>query len=174
MPEVRSRVSELRGLDPGPRAPPSLCSKAPVEVRIREVSLFEARIIKYEALSYARVGDTKRRGLGGSNKSSSVVVVGSGGQRLPVTDNCHAALVRLRRRLWTRTLWVDAVCIDQAEDEAGAKGAQPPGSAHGPDLQPRIAGRDMARSGGQKHEVAVQGHQTVVGLRKGGEVLQPE
>ncbi|KAK7956549.1 uncharacterized protein PG986_005771 [Apiospora aurea] len=30
---------------------PSLCSKAPVEVRLREVSLSEARIIKYEALS---------------------------------------------------------------------------------------------------------------------------
>ncbi|KAK8051633.1 HET-domain-containing protein [Apiospora rasikravindrae] len=104
---------------------PSLCSKAPVEVRIREVSLSDPRIVKYEALSYARLGvDAKRkRGIvrGNSNKSSSVVVSCSGGRRLPVTDNCHAALVHLRRRLRTRTLWVDAVCIDQAEDEAGAK-----------------------------------------------------
>ncbi|KAK7927500.1 hypothetical protein PG985_004498 [Apiospora marii] len=87
---------------------PSICSKAQVEVRIREISLSD-RLSRYEALSYAR-------GNGAKQGSHSVLCAG---QRLPVTDSCHAALVHLRSRLWTRTIWADAICVDQAEHEAG-------------------------------------------------------
>lgn len=33
--------------------------------------------------------------------------------RIPLTDNLHKALKRLRRRFQKRVLWVDAICIDQ-------------------------------------------------------------
>ncbi|KAK8090501.1 hypothetical protein PG994_000006 [Apiospora phragmitis] len=89
---------------------PSICPKAPVEVRMREVSLSCLRT-KYEVLSY----------VPGDAKSGGISAVLCAGKTLPVTDNCHAALVHLRRCLWTRTLWVDAICIDQVEDEAGTK-----------------------------------------------------
>ncbi|KAK4246042.1 heterokaryon incompatibility protein-domain-containing protein [Corynascus novoguineensis] len=36
------------------------------------------------------------------------------GKELLVTRNCHEALVSLRPRYLPRTLWIDAICIDQA------------------------------------------------------------
>jgi hypothetical protein len=38
------------------------------------------------------------------------------GQQLQVTQNCHNALRHLRRKDTARTLWVDAICIDQNND----------------------------------------------------------
>lgn len=59
----------------------------------------------YEALSYA---------WGGSDKSLSIFV---DGHELPVTANLHAALSHLRNRSLDRAMWVDAVCINQADSE---------------------------------------------------------
>jgi hypothetical protein len=56
----------------------------------------------YEALSYE---------WGSPAKPHSVFV--SGGFPLPVTANLHAALSQLRDRHLARTLWVDAICINQ-------------------------------------------------------------
>ncbi|KAF7549361.1 hypothetical protein G7Z17_g6448 [Cylindrodendrum hubeiense] len=39
------------------------------------------------------------------------------GEFIKITTNCEAALVRLRQSKDVRVLWVDAVCIDQSNDE---------------------------------------------------------
>ena len=55
----------------------------------------------YEALSYT---------WGSEQKSHSIVCAG---HSLPVTKNLYEALKRLRDREHRRTIWVDAICIDQ-------------------------------------------------------------
>jgi len=63
---------------------------------------------QYEALSYAWGDDM---GSAAVNCQGTVI---------PVTSNCESALRRLRYRDKPRTLWVDAICIDQtlrANDE---------------------------------------------------------
>jgi hypothetical protein len=60
----------------------------------------------YSALSYTW-----------GNPSPSRQIEGKAGQSLPVTNNCYDALQQLRHRYWTRTLWVDSICIDQANEE---------------------------------------------------------
>lgn len=47
-----------------------------------------------------------------------------GGYTLPVTANCHSALIHLRRQFQTFTIWVDAVSINQ--DNSGEKSQQIP------------------------------------------------
>lgn len=39
------------------------------------------------------------------------------GKRLRVTENCYQALLHLRHRLGTFTIWVDAICINQTNPE---------------------------------------------------------
>lgn len=59
----------------------------------------------YEALSYAW----------GDPETSYVIKID--GLDLPVTANLHAALKRLREKRRMRLLWIDALCIDQRNDE---------------------------------------------------------
>jgi hypothetical protein len=59
----------------------------------------------YEALSYVW-GDSKKPCFISINKQS-----------LAVTENLHAALLRLRDRSLQRILWVDAICINQENRE---------------------------------------------------------
>ena len=59
----------------------------------------------YEALSYA---------WGGSDKPRSIFI---DNQYLAVTLNLHAALLRLRDRDIPRIIWVDAVCINQENEQ---------------------------------------------------------
>jgi hypothetical protein len=59
----------------------------------------------YEALSYVWGNEDKRQSLIIDN------------QYLGVTRNLHAALLRLRDRDITRVIWVDAVCINQADEK---------------------------------------------------------
>ena len=62
----------------------------------------------YEALSYT---------WGSSDKPRSISV---DKQNLAVTENLHAALLRLRDRSLERIIWVDAICINQENlDERG-------------------------------------------------------
>jgi hypothetical protein len=63
---------------------------------------------EYQALSYVW-GDSKIR------RDITVDV-----NRLHVTTNLHAALIRLRRGWCFRLLWIDAICIDQAYFEERA------------------------------------------------------
>lgn len=58
----------------------------------------------YEALSYV---------WGDPNATKDIQV---NGQSLPVTENLHNALHRLRRPKESRILWIDAICIDQKND----------------------------------------------------------
>jgi hypothetical protein len=59
----------------------------------------------YEALSYV---------WGGSDKPKSIFI---DNQYLDVTLNLHAALLRLRDHDIPRIIWVDAVCINQEDEQ---------------------------------------------------------
>ena len=61
--------------------------------------------LPYEALSYT---------WGSANRGRSIVL--NDKYQLSITDNLFQALIRLRKSLKERTLWVDAVCINQAND----------------------------------------------------------
>ena len=78
---------------------PNAAFDSPVEVQLVEVDL--AGKPEYEALSYSW-GDVKNK-----------VGIICHGLRLDVTINCALALQYLRHKDQTRTLWVDAICIDQ-------------------------------------------------------------
>jgi hypothetical protein len=59
----------------------------------------------YEALSYV---------WGDPNENFRIFVRGN---RFNVTINLHAALLRLRNHSIERILWIDAICINQADDK---------------------------------------------------------
>ena len=59
----------------------------------------------YEALSYV---------WGGSDRPKSIFI---DNQYLDVTLNLHAALLRLRDRDIPRIIWVDAICINQEDEQ---------------------------------------------------------
>jgi hypothetical protein len=62
----------------------------------------------YEALSYV---------WGDPNKTVPIFV---GEHRFNITENLHTALLRLRNHSIERIIWVDAVCIDQANEKEKA------------------------------------------------------
>ena len=59
----------------------------------------------YEALSYV---------WGNSNETVSISI---DGHALPITQSLHAALLRLRDRSFERIIWVDAICINQENEQ---------------------------------------------------------
>jgi hypothetical protein len=66
---------------------------------------FSEDIPKYEAVSYTW----------GDCTQTNTIYFNDGRQRLIVGKNCHAALRRLRLAHGDRTVWIDAVCIDQQD-----------------------------------------------------------
>ncbi|KAK1750489.1 heterokaryon incompatibility protein-domain-containing protein [Echria macrotheca] len=92
--KVPNREIRLLLLRPGTAEQPLYCS-------LSVVSLDNA--VTYEALSYV---------WGSSDSNTSIEL---DGEPFRVTPNLHAALKRLRHVDKTRTLWVDAVCINQAD-----------------------------------------------------------
>ncbi|KAF4829613.1 Heterokaryon incompatibility protein 6, OR allele [Colletotrichum tropicale] len=62
---------------------------------------------EYEALSYTWADSN------GDSSLSQQIYVGERHDILFITANCANALRRLRFPLWSRDLWVDAICIDQ-------------------------------------------------------------
>lgn len=71
----------------------------PIHCEIENVALAECPF--YEALSYV---------WGDSNKRTSIVLQG---HNFEITSNLFDALCQLRLPTKTRTLWIDAICIDQ-------------------------------------------------------------
>lgn len=88
---------------------PSADDTAAPRVHIRQVNLDDRRTVKsYDALSY----------VWGSRAPDVPVLCD--GKPLLVTENCRDALVQLRRRHGCRVsgaLWIDAICIDQRNEE---------------------------------------------------------
>lgn len=74
-------------------------------VRLRTASLREGVVPAYEALSYV---------WGTDASASQVQIDGHTSLRLSITGNLESALRHLRRPERLRTLWVDALCIDQS------------------------------------------------------------
>lgn len=83
---------------------PALQMSKPVSCSLKELSLenVDPKKSPYEALSY----------VWGSPKGDKKL--NCNGQPLLVTENCLAALRHLRYRRKSRTLWIDAICIDQS------------------------------------------------------------
>ncbi|KAK7183477.1 hypothetical protein DPSP01_008515 [Paraphaeosphaeria sporulosa] len=76
-------------------------TSSPVQCNLLNAALDDAP--NYEALSYCW-GDPK-----------DTQTITCDGRSFPVTRNLHEALVGLRRRSGKRTLWVDALCINQRD-----------------------------------------------------------
>ena len=75
-----------------------------LRAELRVVSLHNPP--SYEALSYT---------WGKSTSDPQPVIYINDNVSLPLTDNLHNALKRLRRRFRTRVLWIDALCINQED-----------------------------------------------------------
>lgn len=84
---------------------PSKDETDPLQCQIFDYSLQESgrKTHLYEALSYV---------WGGSDKPQSISI---DEYNLPITVNLHAALSRLRDGSMERTIWVDAICINQVD-----------------------------------------------------------
>lgn len=80
---------------------PSPYRQLPIICRLRQIEL-SGTPPKFEALSY----------VWGSHRDQSISCHGG---KLLVTANCIDALRQLRHRFKKRTLWVDAICIDQGD-----------------------------------------------------------
>jgi hypothetical protein len=76
-----------------------------VECMLYQAYLDGTDTVPYDALSYT---------WGGTDKTSTVTV---NGKTFDVTENLHSALQHLRSEDIDRVLWVDAICIDQDNEE---------------------------------------------------------
>ncbi|KAF5869481.1 putative het-domain-containing protein [Botrytis fragariae] len=90
---------------------PSIKQNAPIKCRLTELN-----IDKYVSHGYKTPGPYEALSYVWGSRSGSILI-DCNGKSLLVTENCHTALVRLRRRLWRRTLWIDSICIDQEESK---------------------------------------------------------
>ncbi|KAI1118597.1 heterokaryon incompatibility protein-domain-containing protein [Nemania sp. NC0429] len=110
--DVRQRDSADRGVHDGEtirllKLQPGQ-NEDPIVVHLRQCRLDRAE--PYEALSY----------VWGNPLDTASITLLEDGDRAPseqrVTRNCYAALRRLRKPTLPRTLWIDAICIDQKSD----------------------------------------------------------
>lgn len=85
-----------------------------VECQLVTCSLLDSgRTHPYEALSYRWE----------SEETPQSVHIGD--DKLPIGENLHKALIQLRDSFVERILWIDAICINQKEDnESDEKGQQ--------------------------------------------------
>ncbi len=110
---------------------PAELMESPVQLKLRAV-LVQCPMASedaYEALSY----------VWGTGDVAGLVYCG--GKGIGVTANCLTALTYLRRRRKVRTLWVDAICINQAGPTEGKK---PPSYTNERRLHPSEQGVDLA------------------------------
>jgi len=97
LPPDGDNIRLLRLLPNEDEAAPLLC-----ELRNYSLRISSPRTHLYEALSY----------VWGNPKETLSIYVDK--YRFQVTVNLHAALSRLRDRSFERTIWIDAICIDQS------------------------------------------------------------
>lgn len=101
------RVLHLEGL---PHDPESLRGQeTPLAGQLTVQSLDESP--DYTALSYvwAQAEWKERRVI---NVQEAGVTIGE----LEISENCYQALIKIRRRAGSISLWIDAICINQADD----------------------------------------------------------
>lgn len=84
---------------------------APLDVSLFEASLgeFPSTIHTYEALSYVW------------GASTGILSCNCEGRELLITPNCNEALRHLRLPDQPRSLWIDAICIDQGDSDQSLK-----------------------------------------------------
>lgn len=73
-----------------------------------------SRALNYEAISYCWADE--------NGDASRCRTISISGQPFQVTSNCEMALKRARMRHYTRTVWIDAICINQ--DDISERGHQ--------------------------------------------------
>ena len=98
VPISRSHIRLLRLL-------PSVNEKAAIHCELFCTALDPKGNRLYEALSYV---------WGSEEKPCSVLM---NGYNMAIGENLHAALLHLRDHSIPRTIWVDAICIDQEDEE---------------------------------------------------------
>ena len=85
---------------------PSSAPNVPITCNIKHVQLDET--VTYDALSYSW-------GMNGSGDASPCRAILIGGRRKAITRNLYEALLRVRDPVTTKTMCIDAVCIDQKD-----------------------------------------------------------
>jgi len=93
---VAGRTIRILRLNPAP-----FSSEAPVSGVLEDISLDRAT---YDALSYQW------------RRDKPAVPIRINDVQVLVTQNCHAALRRLRDTHRKRVVWIDAICINQQDD----------------------------------------------------------
>ncbi|KAJ4191879.1 hypothetical protein NW767_010786 [Fusarium falciforme] len=85
---------------------PAWRSSQPIKCSFREITLQDnVASVDYEALSYTW----------GAPRGTEPIQCE--GRTILVTPNCEQALLHLRQRFKPRTLWIDAICINQQSTE---------------------------------------------------------
>lgn len=96
-----------------------LPGRGTIQCRLKFTDLEEAKDT-YEPISYCWKAYTREHWWGGlykekkKEKSYRVLVDGAD---LYIHENLHGALRRMRFKTEVRVLWVDAICINQADDK---------------------------------------------------------
>jgi len=101
LPKLVDNPRSIRLLDLAPsRSLGRRSEQIRLQASLRVVSLADSP--RFTALSY----------VWGSPSAKTRTILCDGAE-ITITQNCHDALVALRRRWSTLTIWVDAICIDQ-------------------------------------------------------------
>ncbi|TGO90031.1 hypothetical protein BPOR_0082g00070 [Botrytis porri] len=90
---------------------PLVEQNAPIQFRLKELD-----INKYASHHYETPGPDEALSYVWGSRIGSIPIACEG-KSLLVTENCHSALVRLRRRFRSRALWIDSICIDQEKSK---------------------------------------------------------
>ncbi|OCL03443.1 HET-domain-containing protein, partial [Glonium stellatum] len=91
------------------RVLPSESQDAPISCDLLQMPLSTVKRV-YDALSYVWADSTSL-----SSSANSVCCISVYGFKLTVTPNLYAALVRLRCKDQNRLIWIDQICINQAD-----------------------------------------------------------
>ncbi|KAI1204656.1 HET-domain-containing protein [Annulohypoxylon truncatum] len=91
-----------------------------LECHIRTAELNETQIGKYDALSYTWGPTTQHEEKMGMNAERRHIII-CNGKQLSVTENLSNCLTQLRENGYYRDLWVDAICINQDDQNERAE-----------------------------------------------------